>query len=263
MTRMKLGDRALVIAMDHARTLGAVPGLEDPGVVLDRVIAAGADGVMTSYGVIKHFRDRLIGRVPTFLRLDGGPSTYLQDWLHYSQWSLLHTVEDARALGVDGVCLMGFLGSPVEMRTYEIIARVVGDCASDGFPVMVEALPNPGERLPDPMDAKPMADACRIAFELGCDIVKTYYTGSPESFARVTRAVPASVPVLIAGGTKMDTLRAALDVVHGSVAAGGKGVVFGRNIWQNPDPAGVVRAMKAIIHDGADVATAEALSRQG
>jgi len=51
----------------------------------------------------------------------------------------------------------------------------------------------------------------------------------------------------------MDTPRAALEVVHGSVQAGGVGVVFGRNIWQNPDPTRIIKALKAIIHDGADV----------
>jgi DhnA family fructose-bisphosphate aldolase class Ia len=251
MSRLKLGDKALVVAMDHARTLGVVPGLEDPGLVLDRVLNAGADAVMTSYGVIKRYRDKLIGRVPTYLRLDGGPSSYLEDWLQYTQWSLLHTVDDARRLGVDGVCLMGFMGARVEMTTYEIVGRVVGDCAIDGLPVMVETLPCPNERIPNPNDADAMASASRIGFELGADIIKTYYTGSPESFRKVTGTVPA--PVLIAGGGKMNTARAALEVVHGSIAAGGKGVVFGRNIWQNPDPSRIVTAMKAIIHDGASV----------
>jgi DhnA family fructose-bisphosphate aldolase class Ia len=251
MSRMQLGAKALVVAMDHARTLGVAPGLEKPGEVLDRVLDAGADAVMTSYGVIKHYRDKLIGRVPTFLRLDGGPSIYREDWLRFSDWRLLHTVDDARRLGVDGVCLMGFMGAEVEMDTYAIVARVVGDCAADGLPVMVEALPCPTERIPDPMDPAAMASASRIGFELGGDIVKTYYTGSADSFRQVTSACP--VPVLIAGGTRMDTVRAALDVVHGSIAGGGRGVVFGRNIWQSPQPAAVVAAMKAIIHDGADV----------
>lgn len=254
MSRMKLGDKALVVAMDHARTLGVVPGLEDPGAVLDRVLDAGADAVMTSYGVIKRYRDKLIGRVPTYLRLDGGPSIFLEDWLKFSDWALLHTVDDARRLGVDGVCLMGFLGAKVELDTYRVVARVVGDCASDGLPVMVETLPCPTERIPDTMDAHAMASASRIGFELGADILKTYYTGSAESFRKVTEACP--VPVLIAGGTKMNTIRAALDVVHGSIEAGGKGVVFGRNIWQSPNPASVVSAMKAIIHQGSDVDSA-------
>ncbi|TSD88785.1 fructose-bisphosphate aldolase [Mycobacterium sp. KBS0706] len=248
MARLSFGDRGIVIAMDHARTLGVVPGLEDPGLVLDRVIAAGADAIMTSYGVIKHYRDKLLGRLPVYLRLDGGPSITREDWLRYTEWSLLHTVEDARRLGVDGVCVMGFMGGDVEMRTYDIVARVVGDCAADGLPVMVEALPCPAERIPNPLDAGAMASASRIAFELGADIVKTYYTGSADSFRRVTSTCPA--PVLIAGGVKMETVRDALAVVHGSVQAGGRGVVFGRNIWQAPDPAAVVRALAAIIHRG-------------
>ena len=96
-----------------------------------------------------------------------------------------------------------------------------------------------------------MAGACRIAFEHGADIVKTYYTGSAASFRKVASTCP--VPVLIAGGVKMDTIRAALEVVHGSVQGGGRGVVFGRNIWQAPDPAAVVRALGAIIHHGKGV----------
>jgi DhnA family fructose-bisphosphate aldolase class Ia len=256
MPRLALRERAIVIAMDHARTLGVLPGLEDPGRVLDSVIGAGADGIMTSYGVIKRYRDKLIGRLPVYLRLDGGPSRYREDWLRYTEWSLLHTVEDARRLGVDGVCVMGFMGGEVEMRTYEILARVVGECASDGLPVMVEALPCPTERIPDPLDPEAMASAARIGFDTGADIIKTYYTGSPESFRTVVEQCPA--PVLIAGGVRMDTIRAALEVAHGSVAAGGSGVVFGRNIWQAPDPGAVVTALHAIIHDGASVDAAMA-----
>jgi class I fructose-bisphosphate aldolase len=84
MNRLYLPEKALVVALDHAQTLGVVPGLEDPGRVLDTVIEAGADGIMTSYGVIKKYGERLIGRVPTFLRLDGGPSIFREDWLKYT-----------------------------------------------------------------------------------------------------------------------------------------------------------------------------------
>ncbi len=253
MARLKLGDKALVVAMDHAQTLGVTPGLEDPGAVLDKILD-GADAIMTSYGVVKHYGDRLIGRIPTFLRLDGGPSVFAAEWLKAEEWKLYHSIEDARRLGVDGVCLMAFMGAPVETTTFEIVGRVVSECAADGLPVMVEALPCPCPGIPDPMDADAMASASRIAFELGADFVKTYYTGSPETFGKVTAGCPA--PVLIAGGAKMDTLEAALEVVHGSVTAGGRGVVFGRNIWQNPDPARVMRALRAVIHDHALVADA-------
>lgn len=244
-----LAKRHLVVAMDHARAMGAVPGLEDPGRVIDTVIEAGADAIMTSFGVVKHWRERLIGRVPVFLRLDGGPSIVKERWLENTQWSLLHTLDEAEALGVDGVCLMYFMGAPCEMRTLEIVAEVCNECLEEGLPVMVEALPCPAPGIPDPLDPQMMADASRIAFEHGADVLKAYYTGSVEGFRKVTGGVPA--PVLIAGGPKLDGDEAVLQMVADSVAAGGRGVVFGRNIWQSRDPAGMVRALRAVIHDGA------------
>ncbi len=142
--------RQLVVAMDHGRALGAVAGLEDPGRVIDFVVEAGADAIMTSFGVIKRYRDRLIGRIPTLLRVDGGPSHYREDWLKYTEWTLLHTVEDARALGVDGVCSMVFMGAEVELATLELTAELASQCLQDGLTLMVEALPCPAERIPDP-----------------------------------------------------------------------------------------------------------------
>ncbi|MGI9332939.1 MAG: class I fructose-bisphosphate aldolase [Gammaproteobacteria bacterium] len=246
----------IIIAMDHARYFGVVPGLEAPGQVLESVVDAGADAVMSSYGTLKHYQSMLAGSVPTILRLDGGFSVYREEWLRASEWSLLHTVEDARALGVAGVCVMLFAGSEVELETMEIVARVAGECRADGLPVVVEALPCPCPSITDTGDAKAMANACRLAFEHGADVLKTYYTGSAETFETVTASSP--VPTLIAGGPRMNTTREVLEVVRGSVDAGGRGVVFGRNIWQNPDPAAMVAALGAIIHRGGSVSDAMA-----
>ena len=259
MARFDITKKQLVVAMDHGRALGAVPGLEDPGRVIDLVVEAGADAIMTSFGVVKRYRERLIGRIPTLLRVDGGPSRYREDWLKYTEWRLLHTVEDARALGVDGVCTMVFVGAEVEAETLEITAEVAGECLDDGLPLMVEALPCPGERIIDPNDADAMADACRIGFEHGGDVLKTYATGSVESFRKVTAGCPA--PVLIAGGPRMESERAVLQVVRDTLDAGGMGVVFGRNIWQSPQPARMIQALRHLIHGDGTVDEAAELLR--
>ncbi len=248
--------KQLVVAMDHARAMGAVEGLEDPGAVIDIAVEAGADAIMTSYGVVKRYKERLIGRIPTLLRVDGGPSFYREDWLKNTKWSLLHTVEDAEALGVDGVCTMVFMGSEVEMETLEITSEIAGELAGTSMTLMVEALPCPCERIADPLDAQAMADACRLAFEHGADVLKTYATGSAESFRQVTANCPN--PVLIAGGAKMDSDRAVMQVVRDTLDAGAKGVVFGRNIWQNPAPAKMIKALRHLIHE--DGTVDEALS---
>jgi DhnA family fructose-bisphosphate aldolase class Ia len=249
--------RQLVIAMDHARAMGAVEGLEDPGAVIDLAVEAGADAIMTSYGVIKTYKDRLIGRIPTLLRADGGPSLYREDWLRNTEWRLLHDVDDAHALGVDGLCTMVFIGAAVELDTLEITAAMARETYGTGLALMVEALPCPAERIPDPNDAEAMASACRIAFEHGADVLKTYATGSAESFKMVTGNCPG--PVLIAGGPKMDSQKAMLQVVRDTLDAGGRGVVFGRNIWQSPDPAKTIKALRHLIHEDGTVDGASAL----
>lgn len=243
--RLELDRPRLVVAMDHARAMGAVAGLEDPGAVLDRVLEAGADAVMTSFGVVKRYRSRLIGRVPTFLRLDGGPSLLKERWLENTEWSLLHTLDDAYRLGADGVCLMYFMGAACELRTLEIVARVCGEAMVRNLPVMVEALPCRHPSIPDTNDPGMMADACRIAFEHGADILKTYFPHDRSGFARVVRNCPA--PVLIAGGPRLPDDRSVLAMVAESVAEGGKGVVFGRNVWQHPRPERMVKALLATL----------------
>jgi fructose-bisphosphate aldolase, class I len=247
--------KALVVAMDHARTYGAIEGLEDPGAVIEAAVEGGADAVMTTFGVAKRYREQLAGRIPTIIRLDGGPSLYREDWLAYTEWSLLHSVEYALLLVADGVVLMVFVGIPVELETYRIVARVAGECLRANLPLVVEALPCPSERIPDPKAPDAMASAARLGFEHGADLVKSYYT---EDFGRVTENCP--VPVLVAGGPRMDTVEETLKVVHDATEAGAAGVVFGRNIWQSGDTRGMIRALGSIIHEGRPVAEALAES---
>src|SRR5215210_4100853 len=200
--------KALIVAMDHARAYGAIEGLEDPGTVIEASIDSRADVIMTTFGVAKRYREQLAGRIPTIIRLDGGPSLYREDWLAYTEWSLLHSVEDALLLGADGVVLMAFVGIPVELETYRIVSRVAGECLRADLPLVVEALLCPGGRIPDPVAPEAMASAARIGFEHGADIVKSYFT---EDFRKVTDNCP--VPVLIAGGPRMETAGETLQVV--------------------------------------------------
>ena len=246
--------KAIVVAMDHARAHGVIEGLEDPGQVIDDAVAAGADAVMTTFGVIKRYREKLIGRVPTILRLDGGPSLYREDWLAYTEWSLLHSVEDALSLGVNGVVLMAFVGIPVELKTYRLVSKVAAECLRVKLPLIVEALPCPSPRIPDAKSPEAMASAARLGFEHGADLIKSYYTGTPAGFRHVVNNCP--VPVLIAGGPKVDTNQEVLEQVAGAMEAGAAGVVFGRNIWQSGQTREMLAALRHIIHDNGPVSEA-------
>jgi DhnA family fructose-bisphosphate aldolase class Ia len=251
MSLLASDQKAIIVAMDHARTHGVIEGLEDPGQVIDDAVAAGADGIMTTFGVVKRYRDKLVGRIPTILRLDGGPSLYREDWLANTEWTLLNSVEDALFLGVDAVVLMAFVGIPVELETYRIVSKVAAECLRAKLPLIVEALPCPSPRIPDAKSPEAMASAARLGFEHGADFIKSYYTGTPDGFHHVVRNCP--VPVLIAGGPKVDTNQEVLQQVAGAMEAGAAGVVFGRNIWQSGQTREMLGALRHIVHENGPV----------
>jgi DhnA family fructose-bisphosphate aldolase class Ia len=105
-----------------------------------------------------------------------------------------------------------------------------------------------------------IAAGARIAAETGADVVKTFYTGDPDSMRKVVDY--AMVPVVILGGSKKDSVRDLYQQVYDAVIlAGCAGVAIGNNIWRDPDPAGITRGLAAIIHGGASVD--EALEQAG
>ena len=100
----------------------------------------------------------------------------------------------------------------------------------------------------DKRDAKFLALSCRIAAELGSRIVKTYYC---EDFEKVVKSCP--VPVVIAGGPKLEKEIDALKLAYDAISHGAVGVDMGRNIWQSDWPVAMIRAVRAIVHEKATI----------
>jgi class I fructose-bisphosphate aldolase len=119
-----------------------------------------------------------------------------------------------------------------------------------GMPLLAMIYPR-GEKIRDEFDVSVIQHAARVGNEMGADIVKVSYTGSSESFRKVVAG--CSVPVVIAGGPKMDSDREILEMVKGSIDAGGAGVSIGRNVFQHPAPSRMVQAISTIVHDGSGV----------
>ena len=99
--------------------------------------------------------------------------------------------------------------------------------------------------------------AARTAAELGVDIIKTHYTGSPESFAKVVQAVPARVA--IAGGTSCKTVDEFLQMTHDVMASGAIGVTYGRFVFQYHNPTALIKTLSQIIHNDLPVKEAKEL----
>lgn len=110
-----------------------------------------------------------------------------------------------------------------------------------------------GNEIPSRFETDPkyMANAARIRWELGADILKVPYTGGVESFKPIVDTAP--VPFVILGGPSTRSVRALLDDVSGVMDAGARGLIVGRSIWQTEDPAAVVSALREIVHEEAAV----------
>ena len=107
-------------------------------------------------------------------------------------------------------------------------------------------------------EARYLALCCRVAAEIGARVVKTYYCA--EKFDKVVEGCP--VPVVIAGGPKVDTQREVFDFVYDGLQKGAIGVNLGRNIWQTEHPVAAIRAIRAIIHDNCTPEEAQSLFEQ-
>ncbi len=236
--------RALIVAMDHGLLDGPCKGLEDPGQTIAQVAKGGADAVLTSYGVARHFA-RELAALGLILRVDGG-STSLGSGS--GPGALLYSVEEALRLGADAVAVTAFPGSPQEMGTLKNLASVVGQAHAWGLPVMAEMVPGGFDSAPEYRTPASIALSVRVAAELGADFVKTPYTAG---FEAVTGT--CYVPVVILGGAKRGDERDMLVDIKAAVEAGGAGVAIGRNIFQADDPATMVAAVGAILHRGASV----------
>jgi putative autoinducer-2 (AI-2) aldolase len=149
--------------------------------------------------------------------------------------------EDAVRLNAAGVALSIFVGSPHEHQTLANLSLLVDEGQAFGIPVI--AVTAVGKEMV--RDARYLGLASRIAAELGAHIVKTYYC---EDFHKVVEGCP--VPIVIAGGKKLDTELDAFKMTEDAIHDGAVGVDMGRNIWQSEHSVAMIKAVRAIVHEG-------------
>jgi len=152
-------------------------------------------------------------------------------------------IEDAIRLNVSAITLSIFVGGEGERETLLNLAKLVDAGQAHGIPVL--AVTAVGKEMT--RDARYLGLACRIAAEIGAHVVKTYYC---DGFEEVVRSVP--VPLVVAGGKKVAE-RDAIRLAWNAVSAGACGVDMGRNIFQSDCPVGMIRAVRAVVHDSAAV----------
>jgi 3-hydroxy-5-phosphonooxypentane-2,4-dione thiolase len=230
----------VMLAVDHGYFMGPTHRLENAGATVAPLLPY-ADALALTRGMLRHTVPPT-AQTPIVLRVSGG-ATILQDDLSHE--AVTTSMTDAMRLNVCAVALSVFIGAPHEHESLVHLGDLVNDGEQAGMPVM--AITAVGKEL-EKRDARYLALACRVSAEMGAHIVKTYFC---EGFSKVVEGCP--VPIVVAGGPKLDSDRAALELARHAIDEGAHGIDMGRNIWQSDHPVPMLKALRAIVHDKATV----------
>ena len=244
---------AIMVAMDHAAVIGPVKGIQNPFETVKLLCKGKPDTFFMPIGAIKQVHPLFVEhRIPFIVSID--TCTWLGPEPDY--FMLSDTVEHALSAGASAVSMHVLLGPQKTSDMLKGLSRVAIECDRLGMPLLAIMYPAGFE---NDFDVQHVRWAARIAAELGADLVKTYYTGTKETFTDVVQSCP--VPVLLSGGEKTKKPEDFLQTLKNCIDAGGRGCAVGRNLWQSEKPLGMLEAIKAIVHKNRSVE--EALAAMG
>ncbi|WP_174590518.1 2-amino-3,7-dideoxy-D-threo-hept-6-ulosonate synthase [Methanocella conradii] len=235
--------KTVMIPMDHGITLGPVKGLENVREVMRCAIEGGANALIMHKGIVKDCYVNCARASGLIIHLSA--STSLSVDPDYK--ILLTTPDEALSLGADAISVHVNVGSEKEHQMLLDAGMVARRCEYLGLPMLAMMYPR-GKNIHNQYDPDLIAHVCRVGAEMGADVVKTNYTGDPDTFKRVVRGCP--VPVLVAGGLRTSTDIELLENISGAMEAGAAGVAIGRNVFMHEAPALMVRRICAVVHDG-------------
>jgi len=238
--------RTIIVPMDHGVTVGPIFGLVDLRDAVNQVAEGGANAVLMHKGLPRcshRGRGRDVGLI-----IHLSASTVLSPYPNAK--TLVATVEDAIKLGADAVSIHVNIGDETERDMLSHFGEVTSKATEWGMPVLAMVYAR-GPKIENEYAPEVVQHCARVGTELGADVVKVVYTGDIDSFTKVTEA--CCIPVVIAGGPKLDNDRELVQMVHDSLMAGGAGLSIGRNIFQHKQPARIVQALHGVVHLNWDV----------
>ena len=244
--------KTVIIPMDHGVTVGPIEGLADMRTTVSKVVAGGANAILMHKGIVRTGHRGVGKDVGLIIHLSGGTSISPDP----NAKELVCTVEEAIKLGADAVSVHINLGAETDKEMLAQLGYVSEQCMEWQMP-LVAMMYTRGPKIKNEYDVNNVKHAARVGAELGADIVKVVYTGSTGSFTEVVQGCP--VPVVIAGGAKMDSDEDIFKMVAGALKAGAAGVSIGRNAFQHEKPEKMVEALSKMVHKGAGIEEAIAI----
>lgn len=259
--------RCFDVAVDHGffNEPGFLKGIESMPKTIETLVEAAPDAIQLTVGQARHLQSHP-GRFKPSLVLRVDTANIYGKQLPEYRFSAMIEEAALQAVQLDAACvcvnLFQIPGAPdVTGQCVDNILRLKVDCDQYGIPMMVEPLVfAPNEQAGGYMvdgDVVKIMHLVRQAVELGADIIKADPTDDVSVYHQVVETA-GGVPVLVRGGGKVSD-RVILERTAGLLEQGVHGIVYGRNVIQHDKPAGITRALMAMLHDSASVDEAEAM----
>ena len=239
-------NRTVIVPMDHGVSAGPITGITNMKQAMGQVADGGGNAVVVHKGIVARGHRKSGGDMGLIVHLSASTSLSPEP----NAKTLVCTVEEAITLGADAVSVHVNIGNGHENEMITDLAQVAHTASEWGIPLLAMIYPR-GEKIPNEYDSKAIQHAARLGAELGADMVKVSYTGNPDSFGKVVEG--CNIPVIIAGGPKMESDREILEMVKGAIEAGAAGTSIGRNVFQHRNPTKIVAALSLIVHKNATV----------
>ena len=235
-------NKFIILPIDHGVTYGPIHGIHDIKQVVEWAVNGGATAIVEHKGmVIPGYRGK--GKdIGLIVHLSA--STYLSPYPDTK--TIVGTVEEAVKLGADAVSIHVNIGNTNEKEMLKDFGKISKTASDWGMPLLAMIYAR-GKSITNEYDKKLVAHCARLGAELGADVVKVPYTGNVESFAEVVSST--HIPVIIAGGEKMDSVKELINVVAGAVKAGAAGISIGRNIFQSEKPDKLLNILSKIVKE--------------
>ncbi|SCG85499.1 2-amino-3,7-dideoxy-D-threo-hept-6-ulosonate synthase [Methanobacterium congolense] len=238
--------RCVIVPMDHGVSVGPIPGIIDMTDTINEVASGGANAVLMHKGMVGCGHRGYGKDIGLIIHLSASTSLGVDP----DNKVLVTSVEKALKIGADAVSVHVNIGSEKEPEMLMKLGSIAEICDNWGMPLIAMMYPR-GQNITNEHDVEVVKLAARAGAELGADIIKTNYTGDPDTFKEVVDGCP--VPVVIAGGPMVETDRQLLEMVKNSVDVGGSGVAIGRNVFQAKSPQKTTRAIAGIVHENLDI----------
>ena len=247
------------VAIDHGmfNEPGFLSGIENMHKAISIVAAAAPDAIQLTPGTAPILQ-AIPGKARPALVLRTDIANVYGNPLPQKLFSVI--IEDAieQAVRLDAACVVvNLLMLPDQPELHEACIKNInilkGACEKVGMPLMVEPLVMQdnekagGGYMVDGNITK-ILSLVRQAVELGADIIKADPCDDVKEYHQVIE-IAQGIPVLVRGGGKVSD-EEILTRTSALMEQGAKGIVYGRNVIHHANPAGMTKALMAVVHDG-------------